>query len=98
MYWKHLSQVVGGVVSSLFSLIFLSSFLSSYIGSIADAFDFADKMFQKLKPVHIWDMHGNAAKDVLRANNTEIFANGDSGEAGTDIALGGPRPVQAGFF
>lgn len=43
-------------------------------------------------------MHGNGAKESLSANNTEIFANGDSGKAGTDIALGGPRPVQASFF
>ena len=55
-------------------------------------------MYQKLNNVHIWGLDGNASKQVLKANNTEIFANGDSGMAGTDVALGGPRPVQAGFF
>jgi hypothetical protein len=55
-------------------------------------------MYQKLHAQHIWGLDGNASKQVLKANETEIFANGDSGLAGTDVALGGPRPVQAGFF
>ena len=55
-------------------------------------------MYQKLHNVHIWGLDSNASKQVLKANETEIFANGDSGKAGTDVALGGPRPVQAGFF
>jgi len=56
------------------------------------------KMYTTLNSTHIWSMDGNASKQVLKANQTEIFANGDSGLAGTDVALGGPRPVQAGFF
>jgi len=53
------------------------------------------KMFTTLDSTY---MHGAPSKQVLKANQTEIFANGDSGLAGTDVALGGPRPVQAGFF
>ncbi|EKX53312.1 hypothetical protein GUITHDRAFT_101017 [Guillardia theta CCMP2712] len=52
----------------------------------------------QLHQVHIWGLDGNSAKAVSKANSTEIFANGDSGLLGTDVALGGPRPVQAGFF
>jgi hypothetical protein len=55
-------------------------------------------MFVSLKGIHIWNVHGTAAAESLKANNTELFGNGDSGLAGTDIALGGPRQVQAGFF
>jgi hypothetical protein len=56
-------------------------------------------MFTKAKQVHIWGMgDSNSSKQILEANNTDIFVNGDSGKAGTDVALGGPRPVQAGFF
>ena len=61
-------------------------------------FAFTQTMYQKLHAQHIWGLDGNASKQVLKANETEIFANGDSGLAGTDVALGGPRPVQAGFF
>ena len=57
-----------------------------------------DKMYQSLKQNSIWGLDANSAKQIQAANNTEIFANGDSGLAGTDVALGGPRPVQAGFF
>jgi len=56
------------------------------------------KMYQSLKQNSIWGLDQNSAKQIQAANNTEIFANGDSGLAGTDVALGGPRPVQAGFF
>ena len=31
-------------------------------------------MFQKLNTVHIWGLDGNASKQVLKANSTEIFA------------------------
>jgi len=55
-------------------------------------------MYTTLNSTHIWSMDGNASKPKLKANQTEIFANGDSGLAGTDVALGGPRPVQASFF
>jgi len=55
-------------------------------------------MYQSLKQNSIWGLDANSAKQIQAANNTEIFANGDSGLAGTDVALGGPRPVQAGFF
>jgi hypothetical protein len=55
-------------------------------------------MLSQLKAVHIWGLDNNASKQILEANNTEVFVNGDSGKLGTDVALGGPRPVQAGFF
>ena len=55
-------------------------------------------MFTNLKGIHIWNLHGTAAAESLKANNTLIGDGADQGYAGTDIALGGPRPVQAGFF
>jgi hypothetical protein len=56
------------------------------------------EMFTMAKGTHIWQLSANGAKAVTQANQTEIFANGDSGLLGTDVALGGPRPVQASFF
>mmetsp|Transcript_53364 Transcript_53364/g.141439 ORF Transcript_53364/g.141439 Transcript_53364/m.141439 type:complete len:135 (+) Transcript_53364:28-432(+) len=50
--------------------------------------------FTSLKGIHIWNVHGTAAQESLKANNTEIFGNGDSGMAGTDVALGGPRQAK----
>merc|ERR1712216_873730 len=36
------------------------------------------KMFTKAKQVHIWGMgDSNSSKQILEANNTDIFVNGD---------------------
>eukprot|EP00281_Chroomonas_sp_CCMP1168_P025192 CAMPEP_0206236318 /NCGR_PEP_ID=MMETSP0047_2-20121206/13652_1 /ASSEMBLY_ACC=CAM_ASM_000192 /TAXON_ID=195065 /ORGANISM="Chroomonas mesostigmatica_cf, Strain CCMP1168" /LENGTH=55 /DNA_ID=CAMNT_0053660647 /DNA_START=14 /DNA_END=181 /DNA_ORIENTATION=- len=55
-------------------------------------------MFTQCKAIHIWGLEGTAGREALKGNQTEISGLGDSGMAGTDIALGGPRPVQASFF
>eukprot|EP00290_Baffinella_frigidus_P005396 CAMPEP_0180130604 /NCGR_PEP_ID=MMETSP0986-20121125/7956_1 /TAXON_ID=697907 /ORGANISM="non described non described, Strain CCMP2293" /LENGTH=52 /DNA_ID=CAMNT_0022070387 /DNA_START=653 /DNA_END=811 /DNA_ORIENTATION=- len=51
-----------------------------------------------MKGTQIWQLSANGGKDVMKANETEIYSNGDTGMMGTDVALGGPRAIQASFF